>query len=246
VALGGFTIAGDVIEIACPACNRRYRVGAASGERVDAEPAAASPGAGEEAPALVRAREPGTGEMKCPKCDEVQAATDACRACGLRRDRFAEFAAAEVDAPASLVALWAACVDDWESTAAHDRFLEATAGARAFPYAARRYRDVLRERPDDARARAGVDRVTRMAQAAMLGTAHARRASGEPEPYRNVVYLLLALVVLGGILGVYAMFRAARRDPEPSAPAIEIRDRRVPAPPPGHRAPTRPPAPQPR
>jgi hypothetical protein len=193
VALGKFRIEGEAIEISCPECGAHYRISAETGERAGA----------------TRVEAKAAGDP-CPKCGhDVAAGADACAVCGLLREKFADFAATRPDEPEAVATAWAACRERWDEPAAHDRFLEAVAAAKAFPAAARRYRDVLRETPGDERARRGVDRVTRMAEAALLGSpASARLAAKTPEPYKNVVLLLLILVCLGGIFGIYGLVRA--------------------------------------
>jgi hypothetical protein len=217
VALGGFRIEGDAVEITCPECAQVYRIGSAAGELLESDPP----------PPRSSPRERGEGD-ECPKCGKVVAEdAAACAACGLRREKFAAFAAAPPDEPAPVAAAWAECRARWTDGDAHDRYLDAVAAAQAFGAGARRYREALRERPADERARRGLDRVTRMAEAALLGSPTRPRPSG-PEPYKNLVLLLLVLVALGGIFGIYALFRARnaqeeQRQDDPAAPHREVR-----------------------
>jgi hypothetical protein len=213
VALGRFRIEGDGIEITCTGCGERYRINAETGERAGA--------------ARVEAKAAG---HPCPKCGkDVASGAAACGACGLLREKFADFAATRPDEPEAVATAWAACRERWDEPAAHDRFLDAVAAAKAFPAAARRYRDVLRETPGDERARRGADRVTRMAEAALLGSpASARLAAKTPEPYKNVVLLLLILVCLGGIFGIYGLVRARNARDEQQKPDSGTIEKRQP------------------
>ncbi len=206
VELGRFRSSEAGIDITCPACGEAFFVPAPSDEatgegEVASQPAASGP------------------RMRCPKCDDEQPQADACRACGLAADRFADFAARADDANPELALLWQACVDGWDQADAHERFVEAVAADSSFAYGARRYRQILRERPDDARARSGLDRLTRMAEATLLSSAAARKSAVPDEPFKNVVLLMVALVALVGIGGVYLLLRGRSSDHPPEAPA---------------------------
>jgi hypothetical protein len=147
--------------------------------------------------------------VRCPKCGDDQPEAAACRGCGLRADRFAAFAAENEEGAGELDALWDACVARWDDEGAHQRFLEEASARLLFVQAARRYRQVLRDRPDDPVATARLARITRMAEAALL-TAPPRRADDEGnEPYKRVIVLLMILVVLAGGGALYLMVRSA-------------------------------------
>lgn len=209
VALGGFRLLGDAIELTCPECGESYRVGSEKGEVMEDREAEIGEGQGQG-----QGQVPG---MECPKCGVEQPEAEACRACGLKREKFAEYAAAEVEEPVQVAAAWSACRERWQEQEVHDQFLDAVAAAQAFGPAARHYREVLRERPADERARRGLARVTRMAEATLMGAASARRGAGAPagpEPYKNVVLLLLAMVLLAGVFGIYALFRSKQEAEE--------------------------------
>jgi DNA-directed RNA polymerase subunit M/transcription elongation factor TFIIS len=209
VALGRFAVVGDAIEVTCPECGQVYRIGSETGQEVS-PPAQPSPGERE-------------GD-RCPKCDKpVPKGAEACPACGLGRPRFAAFSAEPADEPAAVAAAWAECRARWTEPETHDRFLDAVTAAQAFDAGARRYREVLRESPADERARQGLARVRRRAEAALLAAPVRAKGPAGPEPYKNVVLLLLVLVALGGIFGIYALFRArnAQSEPDPGAPRPE-------------------------
>ncbi len=209
------------VDITCAACGEAFFVPA---------PAAAEAGDGDSAGDDPAATSAGP-RMRCPKCDDEQPEADACRACGLAADRFADFDARADESSPELALLWQACVDDWDRDAAHDRFVQAVAADFAYTFGARRYRQRLRDRPNDALARSGLDRLTRMAEATLLSSAAARKAVEPDEPYKNVVLLMVALVALVGLGGVYLLLRGRSSDSAPKAPAIH-----APASP-GHRLP---------
>jgi hypothetical protein len=170
----------------------------------------------------------------CPKCDtEVATGAGSCPACGLSADRFDDYQRDPVDAPPEVVAAWEACAASWDDDAAHERFRAAASASGAFAFAAAHYRQAARERVGDERAAAGVARIRRMAEAALLARppgelARAARAPGEYDasrPFRGAAMLLVALVLLVS-LGLVAAFtiRALRggasrdaREPAPSS-----------------------------
>ncbi|HKE19297.1 MAG TPA: hypothetical protein VKB80_30685 [Kofleriaceae bacterium] len=172
---------------------------------------------------------------RCPKCDaDVAAGAGSCPACGLSADRFDDYQRDPVDASPEVAAAWEACASSWDDDAAHERFRAAAAASGAFAFAAARYRQAARERAGDERAAAGVARIRRMAEAALLARppaaelARAARAPGEHDatrPFRGAAMLLVALVLLVS-LGLVAAFtiRALRggthrdaREPAPSS-----------------------------
>lgn len=211
----GAALPGDAIAVEgarvtgrCPGCGERAEHGppttAARGD--DAE----------HAPPIAAAR--GDDGERCPKCD-APAPGDACARCGLARERFAAFVGDD-EAPASgaLRRAWEQVEAAWEDDAGHAAFVERAALEGAFRDAARRYRRAGRER-DDGRAEAQLDRIRRMAEAAILArpVEAAASAEPEPEPYRRLVVLLIALVALAGAGGVYAMWHQLRSEAEAGA-----------------------------
>jgi hypothetical protein len=204
VELRRFRASPGGIEVDCAACGDSYAV-ATDGEL---RPVAAD----RPEPAVA----PDAGEMRCPKCEELQPEAEACRACGLAADRFEAYASEADDAAGpELDELWAACADDWHDDAAHDRFIEAASVAGMYAYAARRYRGHARDNPGDSRAEAALARLRRMAEATLLSAAAARQPEAGKEPYRGVVLLMITLVLLAGIGGVYMLFRGASSPDQP-------------------------------
>jgi predicted Zn finger-like uncharacterized protein len=204
VMVDTFQLRGDGIEVTCPACAVSFYIAS-------------------------RAAPPATlpdGPMQCPKCGTAQPEAEACRTCGLEATRFADFRASAADGADELDALWEATLAEWDDADRHRRFVEAASATDSFAVAARRYREVLRERPGDARADAALKRITRMAEAAMMVRAAARPAEAEgKEPYKNVLILLIALVMLAGAGGLYVMVRSIAQE-EPTqvpVPGVERR-----------------------
>lgn len=205
VAIGAFDVDGDGIAVSCSACGGGFRV-ASDGTATAGEAAAAA--------------EPGPGEMRCPKCYEVQPRAEACRVCGLRTELHDDYAAGDrADAPPALVARWAALESAWDDDDAHDAFIEAAAAADALSFAAHRYRAAGSARPGDTRTRARLERITRMAEASLLASAAARAGTDQgkgKEPYRSVIVLLMGLVFLIAVGGVYLVFKGRDAAPEPT------------------------------
>ena len=165
--------------------------------------------------------------IDCPKCGERRPPeAGACPRCGLAVDRFAGFsAAAEDDAPAAIAELWNACRETWTDDAAHDRFVKAAMVADAYRFAAAAYRQVLRDRPDDAIAKARLADVARRAESAVLGSAAARHYKDDgKEPYKTVALLLVILLAFIAAGVVYAVFisKSATEKADPGGPAAGV------------------------
>ena len=149
--------------------------------------------------------------MSCPKCAEpVADAATACPRCGLARDRFDGYAAAS-DATASdaLVALWAACEAAWDDADAHEQFVAAVEVTSSFRFAATKYRQALRERPDDPIAVERLAEVGRRAEASLLDAAAEARQKPEEgkRPYQGIIIMLALLAALIAAGVVYAVFK---------------------------------------
>jgi hypothetical protein len=182
-----FRLAEGGIDVSCGACGETYFVAAAA-------PSPVTPRVGE---AIV-----------CPKCGREQAPAEACRGCGLLVERFDEFRRRDdEDVPPAVVAAWERCLAAWDDAAEHERLVEVVAAHRAYGWGARRYRDALRGRPDDAVARARLTRMARMAEAALRSTATPRPEPRAKEPFKGAVVLLVVLAFIAVVSGVYAMFR---------------------------------------
>ena len=148
--------------------------------------------------------------QRCPKCDgAVAAGAAACPRCGLGVDRFASFSDAAAEEFPELDQLWARCQAAWGERDRHDAFLDRAVATGAFAYAARRYRAALRERPGDAEAAVRLERVGRMAEAAILAAPARPRKEEEDQRYRGVVMLLVSLVFITMVALVYMMVRSS-------------------------------------
>lgn len=242
VPIGRFEVKEPGIEVTCAGCSGRFRVAADSGEEADA-PAS---------PPAVAPPEPGPDQMRCPKCGRLQPLGDACRYCGLGRDRFDDFAhAVDDEVPDEIAALWQHCRDQWDDDERHERFVQAVSRIEAFPYAARCYRGALDERPDDPRAKRQLERVSRMAEALLVSrvAVKAELAAGEREPYRNVIIFLMVLLVIAGVAGMFVLLKGTSSDQTPQRMTVPPSYRHAPAHqrrPIHNRAPARqPPAPRP-
>jgi hypothetical protein len=152
----------------------------------------------------------------CPKCGRSRRDESACPGCGLAADRMASFASNREAVPEQLRAAW----DDlhapdssappyrsgepWTDQARHDELLKLVAANNCYAWAAGRYREVIRTRPEDATAARQLDRLTRAAEATMLAGATARTTPG-PKPYRatTAILVMLIAVIVAGLF--YAM-----------------------------------------
>jgi ribosomal protein L40E len=133
--------------------------------------------------------------MTCPKCGAVQALAVACRKCGLQSTRMRSYRETEsaVQDPA-VTAAWAACMEAWDDPGRHEKFTAAVVEASAFAFAARQYRGVAASRPDDLIATAQIERLRKMAEAALRVTA-TRRPEAAEQPYKKATLVLIACLV---------------------------------------------------
>ena len=166
--------------------------------------------------------------MICPKCGTEQPEAAACRKCGLAAERMASFQEQVPAPPAAVVATWDACRAAWDDPARHEQFVAAVIDGGAFAYAARQYRGVLAERPDDAVATAQLERLGKMAEAALHATA-TQKPETAPRPYRNATAILVVCIVamLFGLVYVLVLARDEEDDhqlrPAPARPAVPPR-----------------------
>lgn len=197
IVVADFDVDPEGVTVSCSACGGTFR---AEARRHAASAAAATSAAS-------ASRDDG-----CVKCGAPSTADAACPRCGLARDRAAAWAAAEPPPPAELVAAWSAAEAAWTEPAAHDRAAAIALERAALPWLARRYRDAQRTRPDDAIARARLDRLGFMTVAAVHATA---AVPASPRRRGGLAYVLVVV----GVLALAAVVLAAKLRTERRAPA---------------------------
>lgn len=224
VSIGEFESSSEGIRVSCAGCGERFflpRSGRReAARRIGEEGEPADPEADSEAPP-VRSDD----SEDCPKCLQPVGADEiACPGCGLLCERFASFAAAAAaEVPEALELAWQRCREAWDQDARHDEFITTAAASGSYAFAARRYREVLRDRPGDAAARRRLQRISRMAEAAMMVERSARAEEESATPYKGVLILLLFLLVIGGGLGIYMLTKSAAGPERPPVPARTTR-----------------------
>jgi hypothetical protein len=154
---------------------------------------------------------------RCPKCHSVVGARSACPSCGLAAARMKSFSAdRDADIPHSLHASWRRVTEAWTEQPRHDAFVQATAAAGAFAWAAGQYQEARRRGTiatvDDPIAVRQLARVRRTAEAAMLASA-AARPSDAKQPYRGATTILVMMVVVLIAGALYARFMRETRSP---------------------------------
>lgn len=172
---------------------------------------------------------PDVTPMTCPKCGAVQALAVACRKCGLTATLMPKFR--EQDAasqPEPVTAAWIAAELDWQDRGKHEKFAAAVVEHKAFAFAARQYRAAAARRPGDTIAPAQIERLGKMAEAALKATAVARPEKAT-NPYKGTTVLLVACViaVVFGLIYAVVSRRTAKdgeltpveRRPAKTAPA---------------------------
>ena len=212
--VGRIELTDNGIEIACTSCH--------GASFVAADRTLAAPSTGRR-----RAPRPSNVDAHCPKCDSAVAiSADACRECGLRRDLFDEFAAdAERDAPAELQTQWDALSENWDDTAAHDRFVQAASAANAYGFAARLYRRADRERGGDSTATSRLARITRMAEVALLAKPLEVEDIAGVKSYKGVLALMVFILVLAVGGGIYMLAKKSGDPPTGVNPTRTTDDR---------------------
>lgn len=161
-----------------------------------------------------------TGSL-CPKCGAGNAdSARACRSCGLAADRFSDFTKAQPSFDQRLEQAWSELSENWQDDDLHESFLAEVVRSSDYKEAARRYRVAADEVGQAAKAKQVLLRIQRMASAALLSSRP--KVAPEPEPFRAVVMLLIALVVLAGAGGVYVMMKRA------DVPVVEPHPKTVP------------------
>lgn len=205
IVVADFAVVSDgAIELACPSCRGKFAVTATRSRRVTGQEVVS--GEGQRAR---RASMPGHHEpaMTCPKCGERQRPAPACRSCGLAADRMADFARDEGgQVSAAVEAAWQRVLGAWADPAGHEALAQLIAAENAYPWGARRYREVLRARGEDRVAADQIARLARMAEATLMASA-VSRPRRDPSSYRGItIAVLLTLLILGGGL-VFLLMR---------------------------------------
>ncbi len=130
--------------------------------------------------------------------------------------------------PDRIVEAWNACRAAWDDAAAHDRAASLALTLDVQPWLARQYRAVMRERPDDAIARARLERLVKIAQAAVLASGTTRRP-GIRRGTSIALLAVLALVVAGGLFWGLTLIRRHRESSGPQVQRAVPADARAPA-----------------
>ena len=167
--------------------------------------------------------------LTCPKCNRPRRGEASCPGCGLAAIKMEEFARRrEASAPDAVKAAWDALEpptpdarerppeSPWNDAARHDELLRLVHVYDCYAWAAGKYRDVHRLKPDDKMASRQVDRLRKAAEVTMMASATAKADNG-PRPYRATVGVLAMLVVALVAMLLYAvLFRGS-----PSPPSAE-------------------------
>jgi hypothetical protein len=208
--LADFAARDGGIEVRCGACGGRCFVAAARpvGATAPATAVAASAGEGPAgaAAAMILTSSPAAlaaadATTTCPKCGRSQAPAEACRFCGLVFARWDPAVAGPAQGDEEARRLFAAAEAAWTDEARHEAFVGYCAAADGLPFAARCYRERL-TRGDDPVARAGQQRVVRVAELTYLTTARERRDA--PLKHRRLILGIAVAVFLAVIVALLA------------------------------------------
>jgi DNA-directed RNA polymerase subunit RPC12/RpoP len=189
-----WSVDGAALVARCPQCNGESRAVMAG-----AVPAKTSEGTGAE----------------CPKCGLRPVTGAACARCGLEVGRMATWVASDT-ATDRLVVAWEDCITHWDDAAVHDHAASLALTLDEQPWLARKYRAILRDRPDDAIARYRLERIGKIAQAAVLATAVAPRTGGYRRGSSLAILLVLVLLIMGGL--AWGLYLANQEAPAGATP----------------------------
>jgi hypothetical protein len=143
--------------------------------------------------------------MTCPKCGSYQAIAVACRKCGLTTTLMPKFREQDIASiPPQVASAWIAAELNWNDPSKHEKFAAVVVESNAFAYAARQYRAAAAKRPDDTVAPAQIERLRKMAEAALKATAVQRPEKGTM-PFKGATMILIACIVAVVFGLVYAM-----------------------------------------
>jgi hypothetical protein len=141
----------------------------------------------------------------CPRCGAETTGKDACALCGLRREHRERFAA-DTALPPGLAEKWDDVLAAWDDPAPHAIFLESCAQAESLDLAAARYRPLSADPQKAERARASLDRIVALAEAALKRNA----GSGERIVRNRRAIFVVAVIVMLTFLGFVAWAVATR------------------------------------
>jgi ribosomal protein L40E len=168
---------------------------------------------------------PDATPMTCPKCGSLQSIAVACRKCGLTTTLMPKFRELDADSqPASVTQAWIAAELNWDDPGKHEKFAAAVVDANAFAYAARQYRAAAAKRPGDVIATTQIERLRKMAEAALKATA-VQRPEKTPMPFKGATMVLVACIVAVVFGLIYAVITRKGNDhageltPVPRQPA---------------------------
>ncbi len=148
---------------------------------------------------------PSEGQV-CPKCaSTIREGLEACPSCGLRSERFLDFAAPSGELSERLDKSWSKVEGDWSNEGMHEQFLREATFSGDYRAAAARYRVAAQQDERKAQAERMLARIQAMATAALLSSKP--KVEAVEEPFRRVVMLLMGLVFLLAAGGVYLMMK---------------------------------------
>jgi hypothetical protein len=172
-----------------------------------------------------RATTPAMGiAICCPKCDRPRGNNEvACPGCGLATERMANYAATrDATTPPEVLAAWERVAASWDDTAAHDALFNRVTATGNYAWAAARYRDAARSKPqEDATSQRALERLRRAAEVTLF--ASKTRTDDEKTPYRGPIAVLVVFVIaLAGLL-LYQLVRGGQQPAPDDPPGAQVR-----------------------
>lgn len=135
----------------------------------------------------------------CPKCEDRQKPSHACRKCGLVFAKWNPETAqsGDIGDVTKARALWEHCLDDWANPAHHDAFIDLCRRSGVLAFAARRYRQSLPLEGADDRLR----QIRVLAEHALATTPRPQKPTR-----RSALWIMMAILMLLP-LGGFAFLR---------------------------------------
>lgn len=205
------------VGMTCPSCSAAIGADVLAGAETDDEVATTTP-----IPVAARTRSvddiamtnpiPTTQAKVCAKCGTaLRDGAGACASCGLAVSKMATYSEKEIDVGPAIKAAWARVIASWDDEARHDALFRLVAETGEYGWAAARYREQAKSRPDSPIATKQQEKLRRAIEATLIVSATTREKP-QAAPYKSTLTMLGVLVIML-IIGMFYLFIKSRGTP---------------------------------